>query len=273
MGPGKWDPLPLGPLPGKWKPYHRRVPGTQGDGRISGPHRLRRRRGRHTSGALCWRCPPGAFSLDGSVTTKKPARAHAGEAMGEENIPTEQPEAGQAPRVPSPDVDLGRPGHPVRPPAQGSGQAVGLIWSVRDRATFQALRRSRARVRRGPITVTWVPGDPSEPPRVAYAVGRSAGGAVVRNRIRRRLRAVSREAGPLLRPGAYLVGAHAGASSLSYRELRATLCEVLATLATKEPPVTAARPPTTVAVATPAAPTPATAQVGSPPAAGPLAPC
>ena len=58
---------------------------------------------------------------------------------------------------------------------------------------------------------------------------------MVRNRIRRRLRSVSREAGPLLRPGAYLVGAHAGASSLSYRELRATLCEALATLATKEP--------------------------------------
>ena len=66
---------------------------------------------------------------------------------------------------------------------------------------------------------------------------------MVRNRIRRRLRSVSREAGPLLRPGAYLVGAHAGASSLSYRELRATLCEVLATLATKEPSAPAGLPP------------------------------
>jgi len=164
--------------------------------------------------------------------------------MGEENISTEQPEAGQAPRVPSPDVDLGRPGDPVGSAPQGSRQVVGLIWSVRDRATFQALRRSRARVRRGPVTITWVPGDPSEPPRVAYAVGRSAGGAVVRNRIRRRLRSVSREAGPLLRPGAYLVGAHAGVSSLSYRELRATVCEALATLATKEPTTPPERPAT-----------------------------
>lgn len=92
-----------------------------------------------------------------------------------------------------------------------------------------------------------MPGDPSEPPRVAYAVGRPVGTAVVRNRVRRRLRSVSREAGPLLRPGAYLVGAHAGASSLSYRELRATLCEalaVLATLATKEPPAVSGRSPT-----------------------------
>ncbi len=66
---------------------------------------------------------------------------------------------------------------------------------------------------------------------------------MVRNRIRRRLRSVSREAGPLLRPGAYLVGAHPGASSLSYRELRATLCEALATLATKELPGPAELPP------------------------------
>lgn len=215
-------------------------------------------------GPCCrWRAP--ARSLDRFLTTKKPARAHAGEAMGEENIPTEQPEAGQASRVPSPDVDLGRPGHPVGPPAQGTGQTVGLIWSIRDRATFQALRRSRARVRRGPVTVTWVPGDPTEPPRVAYAVGRSAGGAVVRNRIRRRLRSVSREAGPLLRPGAYLVGAHAGASSLSYRELRATVCEALATLATlatKEAPPPSRRGPTSTVMATPDA-----LQPGAPPTA------
>gem|GEM_PF-332759 len=81
---------------------------------------------------------------------------------------------------------------------------------------------------------------------------------MVRNRIRRRLRSVSREAGPLLRPGAYLVGATAGASSLSYRELRATLCEALATLATKEPPVSGGRPSTPSAPPTLAPPTPPT---------------
>ncbi len=194
--------------------------------------------------------------------------------MSEENISTEQPEAGQAPRIPSPDVDIGRTGDPVGAASQRPGQAVGLIWSVRDRDTFQALRRSRARVRRGPVTVTWVPGDPTEPPRVAYAVGRSAGGAVVRNRIRRRLRAVSREAGPLLLPGAYLVGAHAGASSLSYRELRATVCEALATLATKEPSSTARRPSTTAipsaaARVAPAGPKEPMSQESGPQEAGP----
>ena len=82
-------------------------------------------------------------------------------------------------------------------------------------------------MRRGTITVTWVAGDPAEPPRVAYAVGRRAGGAVVRNRIRRRLRAVLRELSDELVPGAYLVGAGAEAASLSYGELRATVSEAL----------------------------------------------
>ena len=85
-------------------------------------------------------------------------------------------------------------------------------------------------MRRGPITVTWLAGDPAEPPRVAYAIGRRAGGAVVRNRIRRRLRAIVREVAAQLRPGAYLVGASAGAASLSYRDLRATVCQALRAL-------------------------------------------
>lgn len=153
-----------------------------------------------------------------------------GRPQGEAHIPAEHQEASEAPRVPAPDVDQGRAGHSLGPPAQGSSQPVGLIWSVRDRATFEALRRQGRRVRRGPITVTWLPGDPAEPPRVAYAIGRKAGGAVVRNRIRRRLRAITREVGAQLRPGAYLFGANAAAASLSYGDLRATVCQALGAL-------------------------------------------
>ena len=53
-----------------------------------------------------------------------------------------------------------------------------------------------------------VVGPRSEPPRVAYAVGRRVGGAVARNRVRRRLRAATRAHAGELEPGrAYLVGA------------------------------------------------------------------
>ena len=55
-------------------------------------------------------------------------------------------------------------------------------------------------------------------PRVAYAVGRRCGGAVVRNRIRRRLRSIVREIE--LAPGDYLLGAGPEAAVLPYDELR-----------------------------------------------------
>ena len=105
-----------------------------------------------------------------------------------------------------------------------------MVWRIRDRATFVALARSRRRVRRGPITVTWAPGDPAEPPRVAYAVGRRVGGAAVRNRVRRRLRAIVGDLRPPLGPGAWLIGAAPEVATLSYDELKTTVAEALAAL-------------------------------------------
>jgi len=69
----------------------------------------------------------------------------------------------------------------------------------------------------------------TEPPRVAFSVGRSVGNAVTRNRVRRRLRAAVREHAPQLVPGTgYLVRATPGASERSYRELSDTLSAILA---------------------------------------------
>jgi ribonuclease P protein component len=101
---------------------------------------------------------------------------------------------------------------------------------LRDRATFAALRRSGCRVTRGSITVTWLPGSPTEPPRVAYAVGRTVGPAVVRNRVRRRLRAITGQSCNLLRPGAYLIRAAPAAANESYGDLSATVSTALRSL-------------------------------------------
>lgn len=75
-----------------------------------------------------------------------------------------------------------------------------------------------------------MPGAPNDPARVAYAIGRKVGGAVVRNRLRRRLRAVVAQLGPELRPGAYLVGATAEAAPLSFGELQAIMSEAVQAL-------------------------------------------
>jgi ribonuclease P protein component len=67
-----------------------------------------------------------------------------------------------------------------------------------------------------------------EPPRIAFAVGRPVGNAVVRNRVRRRLRAAVREQYELLQPGwGYLVSAAPAAATATYRELSDALRAVL----------------------------------------------
>lgn len=81
------------------------------------------------------------------------------------------------------------------------------------------------------MTVTYL-ADASAAPRVSFAVGRRVGGAVVRNRCRRRVRAVLAELAARpetpLRPGAYLFGLGPGVVGLSPDELCHTVERALA---------------------------------------------
>jgi len=68
----------------------------------------------------------------------------------------------------------------------------------------------------------------SGPPAVAYAVGRRTGSAVQRNRLRRRLRAATRERADLLQPDtAYLVGVDPTAATMSFDALSDALARAL----------------------------------------------
>jgi ribonuclease P protein component len=59
-----------------------------------------------------------------------------------------------------------------------------------------------------------------DPPRVAFAIGRPVGNAVVRNRVRRRLRALcTTYAADLVVGHCYLVGATPAAAEATYGEL------------------------------------------------------
>jgi len=148
------------------------------------------------------------------------------EAMSEANVSTKQSQAGQATRLPSSYVDPSRAGDHQGSASEGPQAAVGLIWRVDRRDMFEKLRNGR-RCRQGPLTLSWVPADVAEPPRVAYTIGRRVGSAVVRNRLRRRLRTLIRESASSLRPGVYLIGAGPAAVQLSYEDLRRTLLRVL----------------------------------------------
>jgi ribonuclease P protein component len=109
------------------------------------------------------------------------------------------------------------------------------LWRVRDRASFVEIRTSARRSRSGPLRVSWVPALPGGPPRLALAVGRPVGTAVVRNRLRRRLRALVAEVSGELAPGTYLLAADVSATSLSHGELRTHLMTALHALPPFDP--------------------------------------
>ncbi len=138
--------------------------------------------------------------------------------MSEANLPTEQPQTGEEARLPTQDGHESRSRHIEGSAPQGSYSPVSLIWRVECRRTFESLRRAR-RHRNGPLSISWFPGNPAEPPRVAYSIGRKVGPAVTRNLIRRRLRMLARQVAPDLRPGCYLVGVGPSATKLSYSGL------------------------------------------------------
>ena len=151
------------------------------------------------------------------------ARQSAEEAMGEAHLPAQQPQTSQEPRLSSPHVDEGGPSGAEGTTAEGPAPAVGLTWRVRDRGTFARLRTEGTRTSSGPVTVIFVGDEVATPPRVAYSVGRRIGPAVVRNRLRRRLRAIVADAAAQLAPGAYLISAGPRAAQMSFADLRSAV--------------------------------------------------
>ena len=109
----------------------------------------------------------------------------------------------------------------MRPPVR--------VARVRSRRAFDALRATGRRSRRRSLQVTFAAPAPERAavalPAVAYAIGKPVGTAVVRNRLRRRLRALVTELAPP--PGTYLVAATPAAAALSFAELRAELATCL----------------------------------------------
>jgi ribonuclease P protein component len=74
--------------------------------------------------------------------------------------------------------------------------------------------------------------DPSlSRPHVGYAIGRSVGNAVTRNRARRRLRAAFAARASSLRPGWYVVGAAPAVASCPSAQLASEVDVVVAKLA------------------------------------------
>jgi ribonuclease P protein component len=148
--------------------------------------------------------------------------------MGETDVPAEQPEAQEEARLSAPDAQSSGPRGDSTPAQQGPLQPLRLIWRVRGQASFRALARGRRRAAGDLEVRTVVLASGEDPPRVAFAVGRSVGNAVTRNRVRRKLRVATRANADLLLPGSgYLVRAQPGAVAAPTSELASTLRAIL----------------------------------------------
>jgi ribonuclease P protein component len=103
-----------------------------------------------------------------------------------------------------------------------------VIWRIRDRAVFARFRRDGRRARVGSLWMSVIADPAAVPPRVGFAVGRSVGSAPVRNRIRRRLRALASTHAEALTPGWYLVGADGAFADQPFHDAEHDFLAVLA---------------------------------------------
>ncbi|HEY6427813.1 MAG TPA: ribonuclease P protein component [Acidimicrobiales bacterium] len=132
------------------------------------------------------------------------------------------------------------------------------IGRITSRAAFVDVQRSRCRGASGPVRAAFSPvpadadadaGDRDHDrdqdvfPQVGYAIGRHCGGAVVRNRLRRRLREVVRQSAPDLPRGRYLLRLDAAAAETPPAALRAHAVEALFRAARRAPTPSLSRVP------------------------------
>lgn len=109
---------------------------------------------------------------------------------------------------------------------------MGRVARLTDRRDFVRVQTGGRRFRGGHLAVLVLPTpDASEgsPPRVGFTVSRKVGNAVVRNRVRRRLRELARVHSPCLSPSYdYVVIAYPAAADADFARLRDELGDLFA---------------------------------------------
>ncbi len=171
----------------------------------------------------------GAFAcLQGSCDLTKPRglMERIPHSPDEADLSAQEAPSRQGARLPRPDEVLGRPTCSGRTPGSRSKAPVGLTSGrapVRSRIVmlsrpqdFTALQE-RGTMRSHPLLAARVLRTDLETTRFAMATSRAIGSAVVRNRVRRRIREALRSMGPSIRPGwDVLLVARAGLVGVDY---------------------------------------------------------
>lgn len=154
-------------------------------------------------------------------------------SSSEAHLPAEEAASQPQARFPPPHVGPRRPVDHQGPAPQGPSQALCLIDRVSGRDAFRRFRADGIRARSGPLTVVATPFGSTERPAVAFALPRTVGSAVVRNRLRRQLRAAARslQEDGLLPPASYLVIVRPAARGATMTTLRDHLAAAVRRLA------------------------------------------
>jgi ribonuclease P protein component len=162
--------------------------------------------------------------------------------MNETYLPAERAQARQDTRFSQADVNQGGPCGDPGASGEGTPAPVGVIavpvvashqrdgvgvGPIRSTRTFDELRRSPCRGRHGPLSVSFVAHPSWSRSQVAYAIGRRVGTAVVRNRLRRRMRAIAAEQACSWPIGAYVVRAGGDSPQLRFDELKVAMSQAV----------------------------------------------
>ncbi len=146
-------------------------------------------------------------------------------------VSAKRSQASQEARLPLPDEHSRRSCRPAFSPPEGPRPHLGVIERLSSGRAFDRLHAEGVRSGRGPVRLV-KRSDPASPPRFAFAIPRSVGNAVVRNRIRRRIRAILADlAGsdpPRLEGGDHLIRVTASIDHWSHHTLRTVMAELLA---------------------------------------------
>jgi ribonuclease P protein component len=113
----------------------------------------------------------------------------------EAHLPAEQPGPQEASRVPAPHGNGRRPQGAERPP-RARPQEAQRLTTIRKRADFVAANGGLRATTPGFVLLVRDRKDEDPAMRVGFTVTKKIGGAVVRNRMKRRFRALAREIVP-----------------------------------------------------------------------------
>lgn len=103
-----------------------------------------------------------------------------------------------------------------------------MIGRIQSRSVFSRVRAEGVHLRSGVLSCTMVLDSTLPQPLVGYALGRSYGSAVSRNRLRRQLRELVKARETLMQHGVYVFGASPRAAAASFDRLGRDLDALLA---------------------------------------------